>query len=274
AVLDARLEQAEVLELPRPLRLDAGALAERLELHAVLRLGKRRAAATPLAAGAGGELLADHAQRQELVPLHAQDRLQPVDVLLGEEPVPALRPLRRQEALILEVADLRDRDVRELRLQPAADGADREQPLTAWGGRGHQRVRKVSRYLPICSSSPSESSAVSTRLRFTNVPFRLPSSSTSQRPSRCTSVACLRETVTSSRKIPQSGERPIVVRSPCGAKVSPERPPPERTIKAGPWIARSSSVSRSSACSSAVKVWVCSPASASRSCRSAPHFAQ
>ena len=75
----------------------------------------------------------------------------------------------------------------------------------------HQGWRKVSRYLPIWTSSPSSSSADSTRLRLTKVPFRLPPSSIVQRPPRLMSTACLRETVTSSRKMPQSGERPIVV---------------------------------------------------------------
>src|SRR5581483_2443169 len=221
--LDAWLEQPEVLELARPGRLDPRAGAELLEVEPRLRLAERRPPPPALAACARGELLADHAQRQELVALEEQDRLEPVDVVLGEEPVAALRPLRRQEPLVLEVADLRDRDVRELGLQPPADRADRQELLAA-GGRRHQRVRNVSLYLPIWSSSPSESSAESTRFRFTKVPFRLPWSSTNQRPSRCSSSACLRETVTSSRKIPQSGERPIVVCPLCGANVSLERP--------------------------------------------------
>ena len=97
------------------LRGDAGALAELVEVDR-LRLvgGEARAAAPALLAGRRGELLADHAQRQELVALEPEDRLQPLDVLLAEQPVSAARPLRREEALILEVADLRDRDVREL----------------------------------------------------------------------------------------------------------------------------------------------------------------
>ena len=37
----------------------------------------------------------------------------------------------------------------------------------------------------------------------------------------------VRETVTSSRKMSQSGERPIVVRSPWSANASPARPPPD-----------------------------------------------
>ena len=71
--------------------------------------------AARLAGGRRGQLLPDHAQRQELVPLEAQDRPQALDGVLVEEPVAAPRPLRREQALLLEVADLRDRDVRETR---------------------------------------------------------------------------------------------------------------------------------------------------------------
>src|SRR5439155_7228968 len=274
AALDPRLEQAELLELPGPPRFDPRAFAERVEVKPFLGLAERRPLAAPLLAGTRGELLADHAQRQELVALEAQDRLEPLDVVLAAEPVAALRPLGRQETLVLEVPDLRDRGVGVLRFQPATHGADREQALAGWSGRRHQRVRKVRRYLPIWISSPSSRAADSTRFRLTNVPLRLPASSIIQRPSRCTSEACLRETVTSSRKMPQSGERPIVVLSPCGANVSPARPPPAWTTSAGPWMPRSPSVSSISSCSSAVNDWVCSPVSLSRSCSSAPHLAQ
>ena len=64
------------------------------------------------------------------------------------------------------------------------------------------------------------------RLRFTNVPFSEPWSSTTNPPSRSISTAWLRDTVTSSRKISQSGERPMRVRSPTGLKLSPALPPP------------------------------------------------
>src|SRR5207248_1771215 len=115
-------------------------------------------------------------QRQELVSLQAQDRLEPLDVLLAEHAIAALRPSWREQPLVLEVADLRDRDIRELLFEHSADGADREQPSFG-GGRRHHRLKKVSRYFPIWSSSPSSSSAPSTRLRLTNVPLRLPWSS-------------------------------------------------------------------------------------------------
>src|SRR5207249_11036568 len=129
--------------------------------------------------------------------------------------------------------------VRELLLEHPAHGPDCEHP--AFGGCGHQRFRNVSRYLPICNSSPSSSSAPSTRFRLTNVPLRLPWSSIVNVPSLFVRTACLRETVTSSRKIPQSGERPIVVWSASALKVSPALPPPERTTSAGPLMPGSSS---------------------------------
>src|ERR671937_1506031 len=232
---------------------------------------RQPAPALAVARGGCGELLADDAERQELVALQAQDRLQPLDVFLAEEPVAALRPPRREQALILEVADLRDGDVRELVLQHPADGPDRQQPGFRRGR--HQRPKKVNRYLPICSSSPSSSCADSTRLRLTNVPFRLPWSSMKNPPSRLVSTACLRETVTSSKKIPQSGERPIVV-SPSSVNISPALPPPERTTSAGPLTPSSSSASPAvSSRSSGVNVWVASAPPSSLTSR-APQRAQ
>ena len=108
-----------------------------------VRSRDRRPAPAPLCrsrrAFAGrGELLPDDAQGQELVPLEPQDLAQPLHVVLGEEAIAAVRALRLEEALILEVADLRDRDVRELLLQAAAHRADRQRPRGArLGDRGH-----------------------------------------------------------------------------------------------------------------------------------------
>jgi hypothetical protein len=69
----------------------------------------------PLVLGpARGELLADDPQRQELVALQAQDGAQARDVGLRVQPVAAGGPARRQQLLILQIADLGDRDVREL----------------------------------------------------------------------------------------------------------------------------------------------------------------
>ena len=51
--------------------------------------GRRSAAAAEVDVAAGGQLLADHPQRQELVALQAQDRAQPFDVGLAVEAVAA-----------------------------------------------------------------------------------------------------------------------------------------------------------------------------------------
>src|SRR5207253_652817 len=178
--LDPRLQQPEILELPRELCIDVGTVAELAEVElAVLRGEGAGLAAPTLLRGRRRELLADHTQRQELVPLQAQDRLQPVEVLLREQPVAALRSLRVHQPLAFQVADLRDRDVGELRLQALADRADRQQLLAGLGGA---HCRKVRRYLPICNSSPSVRAPVSMRRRLRNVPFRLPRSSIDSSP--------------------------------------------------------------------------------------------
>jgi hypothetical protein len=57
---------------------------------------------------AGGELLADHPQRQKFIALQAQDRAKAVDVGRRVQPVASGRPPRREQLLVLEVADLRD----------------------------------------------------------------------------------------------------------------------------------------------------------------------
>ena len=104
---------------------------------------------------------------------------------LRVEPIAALRAPRREQLLILEVADLGDRDVGELLDQRLADGADRHRLLAraapTWpreareapfgrvgclGGR-HHRLRNASLYLPTWSSSPSASRWDSIRLRLT-----------------------------------------------------------------------------------------------------------
>src|SRR5688500_8086307 len=271
AGLDPRHEQAELLERPGELRVDPGAVAQLGQVELVLALADpRRTSAFPLGGGAArGQLLADHPQGQELVALEPQDGLEPLDVLLAEESIAAARALRRQQALVLEITDLRDRDVLELALQPRADGADRVQALVVspLGCRRAHRRRKVRRYLPIWTSSSSSSSPLSIRRRFTNVPFRLPRSLiVNLSPSRRIS-ACLRETVTSSRKTSQSGERPISVRSPDGKKLSPALPPPERTTSAGPFSGSSPSADPGSSESwSGVKVIVCSSGSSLRRC--------
>src|SRR5881397_490211 len=125
---DTRREQPELLKLAGEPLLDPGALAEGALVELGLAVTQAACAAAPaLRGGRLLQLLADHLQRQELVPLQPQDRLQPFELLLAEEAVPAARPLRRHEPLPLEVADLRDRDVGELALEAIADRTDRQQ---------------------------------------------------------------------------------------------------------------------------------------------------
>src|SRR3954470_21460151 len=137
------LDDAVVLELGDEPRIGARLLDDVVER--VQRAARRRRDARPALAPRGGgavaapaarrgevglgaprgELLADDAQRQELVALQAQDRPQAGDVARAVEPVAARRAPRREQLLVLEVADLRDRDVRELLLERLAEGADR-----------------------------------------------------------------------------------------------------------------------------------------------------
>src|SRR5207248_1109270 len=76
-----RREEAEVLELARELRRDPCPRAQLGERQ--LRLGLVESALPSPAPGLRarrGELLPDHAERQELVALQPEDRLQPLDV--------------------------------------------------------------------------------------------------------------------------------------------------------------------------------------------------
>src|SRR5439155_12100069 len=158
AGLGTRRKQPELLELACEPRVDSRALAQLSETEFVLLADQPAAPALAVTRAGGGKLLADDAQRQELVALEAQNRLEALEVVLAEEAVPALGPARRQQSLILEAPDLRDRDVRELVLEHAADGSDRQQ--TRFRCVGLQWFRNVSRYLPFCSSSPSSSCTV------------------------------------------------------------------------------------------------------------------
>jgi hypothetical protein len=74
----------------------------------------------------GVDVVLDDFQRQVLVALEGQDEAQALDVVRGVLPVPGAGPLRRDEALLLEEADLRRRDLRELPRQFAQDLADVE----------------------------------------------------------------------------------------------------------------------------------------------------
>jgi len=186
-----RREQPELLELLRELGGHARTLAELVELDRLRPLAEADRS-PPLAFARPGnrQFVADHAQRKELVALEAQDRHQALDVLLAEEPVAAAGPLRAEQALVLEEADLGDRDVRELLAQAAHDLADAEGALAPRGvcRRAH-RSTKIILYLPIWSSSPPSRRVLSMRRRLTNVPFSDPWSSAKKLPSRSTRMA-------------------------------------------------------------------------------------
>ena len=223
--------------------------------------GRRAARGGPCAS----RVSANHAERQELVALEPQDRLEPLDVVVGEETVAAACSPWPEQALILEVPDLRDGDVGELLPQALADGANRVEARIRrrrGNGGGRHGTRKVNRYFPICTSSSAESSAVSIRRRLTNVPLRLPRSRMTYRSFSWTISAWRRDTVTSSRNTWHSGERPISVRRPLVSNVSPALPPPARTTSAGmrgAWAAATSSTS-----SSGSRLRVVSPCSSRR----------
>src|SRR6188768_2697369 len=134
-----RLDDAEVLQLGNQLLARTGLLDYLIEgqvsprgvdqdrpPHSPAGGALVRAAARWREVAARRQLLADYPQRQELVALQLQDRPQPFHIGLAVEAVAASRTPRRQELLVLEVADLRDRDVVELTLQDLADGADRQ----------------------------------------------------------------------------------------------------------------------------------------------------
>src|SRR5256885_956572 len=106
--LGARGQQTELFELAREARVDPGSVAQFVQIEICL-LRSQAGAPPPLAVARRrrGELLADHAQRENLVTLQPQDRLEPLHVLLAEEPIAALGAPRGKQPLILEVTDLR-----------------------------------------------------------------------------------------------------------------------------------------------------------------------
>ena len=155
----------------------------------------------------GGQLLADHLERQVPVALAAQHVAQALDVGRRVLPVARGRAQRRDEPLLLPEPQLRRGDRRELDLQRRQDVGDahrrapRDAPRPGFGGRplvGRPRGRRgalrlppprggaargsaahadapsrwglgwnVIRNLPICTSSPECSTAWSIRCRLT-----------------------------------------------------------------------------------------------------------
>jgi hypothetical protein len=106
--------------------------------------GERRRAPRRFAPGEAS--LADHAERQKLVPLETEDRPEALDVVVAVEAVAALRPARREEALAFQVADLRDRDVGKLVAELLADRPDRQSPFArvVRRRRHHCRFREIA----------------------------------------------------------------------------------------------------------------------------------
>src|SRR4029077_1382731 len=88
------------------------------------------------AAGRGGtgfaldraalQTIADDLQREEVLPLLAQDDAQPLDVAVVELAVARWRALRVDQPLALQEPDLGDRDVGELLEQQPEDLTDRQ----------------------------------------------------------------------------------------------------------------------------------------------------
>ena len=142
-----------------------------------------------------------------------------------------------EQALVLEVADLRDRDVRELVAQLRADGADRLQPGWPYSaGRSDGRPSSREEHEPVLADLHLVAvfePAFSMRRPVEERPVQAALVLDRERLVVARDTACARETVTSSRKIVAVGERPIVVRSRSSGKCSPARPPPERTTSAG-----------------------------------------
>src|SRR5215510_11652524 len=81
--IDAWSEETEVLQLACETRVDSGALAQSVEVELSFVRVERTTPLT-LPCSRRRELLPDDAKREELVALQAQDRLEPLDVLLAE----------------------------------------------------------------------------------------------------------------------------------------------------------------------------------------------
>ena len=115
------------------------------------------------------EVLADDLQGQVVVALHPKHVAQSLGVGAGELPVARGGPLRLDEVLGLQVADLGDADVREVRAQQVQDLPDAQQPIRRCS-RAHDwppPTRNTNRYLPIWTSSPPARSVASIRSRLT-----------------------------------------------------------------------------------------------------------
>jgi hypothetical protein len=86
-------------------------------------------------AAGGDQSVPDHLEREEVLPLLAQDPTEAFDVGLEEFPVPRRRALRVHQSLALQKSDLRDGHVGEFLSEKGKDVPNREV-----GAGGHQSV--------------------------------------------------------------------------------------------------------------------------------------
>ena len=170
------------------------------------------------------EALLDDLERQEVLLLLVQDAAQPLDVAVVELAVPRRRALGVDEALALEEADLRDRDVGELVAELVEHLADR-------------RVRRARPRSAAPGSPPSDEAqavapdldlvAVVQRRRVDALPVHVGAVERTDVAhhvavvgrGRCTTWR--RDTVMSSRKMSESGWRPTSV---CSASSRNDEP--------------------------------------------------
>ena len=86
------------------------------------------------------KLLLYDGERQELALLEIEDGLEPLDVARGVETIPTRRTRRVEQPLVLKVADLGDRQVRILPLQPPHDLSDGEVACIGHGWTSYSPV--------------------------------------------------------------------------------------------------------------------------------------
>lgn len=82
------------------------------------------------------EHLRDHLQREIVVPLQRENQAQALNVVLCEFPIPGLRALRRDKALLLKEPQLRGGQITEVALQAFENLSDaKERRLASRGDR-------------------------------------------------------------------------------------------------------------------------------------------
>src|SRR4029079_8771638 len=106
AGFDPRREQAELLEAPGKVDRDPRALAQLRHLDLLLLPAQPGAPALRPLGGRRAELLADDAEREELVALETEDRDQALDVGFREESVLSHRPTRMKQCPALAIPHL------------------------------------------------------------------------------------------------------------------------------------------------------------------------